>query len=347
VSIKAKTPAGLVILAVILAGSWFFVVPKQAKVELPVGKVLVTVNGTAITQSQVDSELAPYLERAASMGREIPEAQKMRLQKERLNIMVEMQLLSEKIKSEGISVTDEQVNEKVKEITTRQGITIQDFEKSLQTRGGLSLAEYNKKIKMALGIEELLGSEFVKSGQAIGEEEAKKFYDDNITKFTRAEQVKASHILIGTTGKDEAGKIAAKAKAEDVLAQVKGGADFVELARTHSSCSSKNKGGDLGFFDKGQMPPEFSQVAFALKPDEISDVVETKFGYHIIKITDRKEAGVSSFEEEKSNIVKNLEARKKQTFTQSYVEALKSKAKIVWAEEPKTGQGALGNSPVK
>lgn len=346
-SIKAKTTAGFIILAVILAGSWFFYVPKQAKVELRSGKVLVTVNETTITQSQVDGELAPYLERAASMGREIPEAQKMRLQKERLNIMIEKQLLSEKIKSESISVTDEQVNEKVKEITTRQGITIHDFEKSLQTRGGLTMAGFNDQLKMALGIEELLSSEFVKSGQAIGEEEAKKFYDDNITNFTRAEQVRASHILIGTTGEDEAGKIAAKAKAEDVLSQVKGGADFAELARTHSSCSSKNKGGDLGFLGKDQMPSEFSQVAFALKPDEISDVVETKFGYHIIKVTDRKEAGVSSFEEEKSNIVKNLEARKKQKFTRSYVEALKSKAKIIWAEEPKTDEPAFGNSPVK
>ena len=345
-SIKAKTPAGLVILAVILAGSWFFV-PKQAKVELPAGKVLVTVNGAMITQSRVDSELEPYLERMTSMGREIPETQKAQLQKERLNIMIEMQLLGEKIKSEGISITDEQVNEKVKEITTRQGITIQDFEKSLQTRGGLTMAEYNKKIKMALGIEELLESEYIKSGQAIGKEEAKKFYDDNITKFTRAEQVRTSHILIGTTGKDEAGKIAAKAKAEDVLAQVKGGADFAELARTHSSCSSKERGGDLGFFDKGLMEPEFSQAAFAQKPGEINDVVETRFGYHIIKVTDRKEAGVSSFEEEKPNIIKSLEGRKKRTFIKSYVDVLKSKAKIIWAEEPKTAEPALGNSPVK
>ena len=343
-SIKAKIPAGLVILAVILAGSWFFV-PKQAKVELPAGKVLVAVNGTTITQSRIDSELAPYLERAASMGREIPEAQKAQLQKERLNIMIEMQLLGEKIKSEGISITDEQVNEKVKEITTRQGITIQDFEKSLQTRGGLTMAGFNDQLKMALGIEELLESEYIKSGQSITEEEAKKFYDNNITKFTRQGQVKASHILIGTTGEDEVGKIAAKAKAEDVLAQVRGGADFAELAKTHSSCSSKNKGGDLGFFDKGQMVPEFSQAAFALKPDEISDVVETKFGYHIIKVTDRKEAGVSSFEEEKSNIVKNLEARKKQAFTRSFVDRLKSNAKIVWAEEPKTEVPALGDLP--
>ncbi len=360
-SFKTKIIAGSIILAGIITGSRFVAIPKQAEVvpkqaevvskqvkeKLPTGKMLVTVNGTKITQSQVDNELAPYLERMKSMGREVPESQKMQLQKKILNMMAEKQLLGERIISENIRVTDEQVNDKVKEITVSQGITIQDFEKSLQTRGGLSLAEFNGQLKMALGIEELLGSEFAKSGQSIGEEEAKKFYDDNITNYTRPEQVKASHILIGTSGEDEAGKMAAKAKTEDVLAQVKNGVDFAELARTYSTCPSKERGGDLGFFDKDQMVPAFSQAAFAQKPGEISDVVETKFGYHIIKVTDRKEAGVSSFEEEKSNIMKNLEARKKQTFIRSYVEALKSKAKIIWAEEPETDEPALGNFPVK
>lgn len=348
-NIKVKITAGIIIVAVIIAGCRKADndIPEQAKVGMPTGKVLATVNGTKITQSQVDTQLAPYIERMTSMGRQVNESQKAQLQKDVLNMMVEKQLLNEKIISEGIKVTDEQVNEKIKEITTRQGITIQDFEKSLQTRGGLTLAGFNSQLKTALGIEELLGSEFAKSGQAISEEEAKKFYDDNISNFTRPEQVKASHILIGTSGADEAAKTAARAKAEEVLAQVKSGADFAELAKTHSTCPSKQRGGDLGFFDNKQMVPEFSKAAFSQKPGEVSDVVETKFGYHIIKLTDRKEAGVSSFEQEKSNIIKRLEGSKKQAFTQSYVDALKSNATIVWAEEPKTKDPTFGNSPVK
>jgi len=359
-SIKVKITVGIVILAVVLAGcrKTDKGVPKQAKVELPTGKVLATVNGTEITQSQIDSVLAPYLERMTSMGREVPDSQKMQIQKEILNGMAEKQLLAEKIESEGIVVTDEQVNEKIKEITTSQGITIQDFEKSLQTRGGLSMAGFNSQVKMALGVDELLNSEFAKSGQSVTEEEAKKFYDDNIAIFTRPEQVRASHILIGTTGEDEAGKTAAKAKAQDVLAQIKGGADFADLAKTYSTGPSKQKGGDLEvFFDRAGVieggratmdaDAKFSEAAFALKPGEISDVVETKFGYHIIKVTGRKEAGVSSFEEEKSDIVKNLEARKKQAFFQSYLKGLKSEAKIIWAEEVKMNDPVFGNSPVQ
>jgi peptidyl-prolyl cis-trans isomerase C len=347
--IKVKITVGIVILAVVFAGCRKTDKdnPEQAKVGQSTDNVLATVNGTVITQGQVDSELAPYLERMASMGREIPDVQKSQLQKEVLNMMVEKQLLSEKIISEGIMVTDAQVNEKIMEITTSQGITIQDFEQSLQTRGGLTMAGFNSQLKMAIGIEELLSTEFVKTGQAIGDEEAKKFYDENIAKFTQSGQIKASHILIGTSGEDEAAKTAAKTKAEDVLLQVKSGADFAELAKTHSTCPSNQRGGDLGFFDRKQMVPEFSEVAFAQKPGEVSDVVETKFGYHIIKVTDRKEAGVSSFEEEKSNIVKNLEARKKQLFTRTYVEGLKSSAKIVWAEGVKMNDPVFGNSPVQ
>lgn len=346
-SIKVKITVGIIILSVAFAGcsKTDKDAPKPTTARAPTGKVLATVNGTKITQSQVDTELKPYLERMENLGRQIPEAQKAQLQGEVLNMMVEKHLLGEKIKSKGISISDEQVNEKVKEITTSQGISIQDFEKSLQTRGGLSMADFVDQLKMTLGVEELLSSEFAISGRAISDEDAKKFYDDNIASFTRAEQVQASHILIGTSGDDEAAKTAAKAKAEDVLVEVKGGGDFAELAKTYSTCPSKERDGDLGYFDKGQMVPEFSEVAFAQKIGEISDVVETKFGYHIIKVTDRKEAGVSSFEEEKSNIIKSLEARKKQSFTRTYVDLLKSSATIVLTEEPTMPAPAFGNFP--
>ena len=117
--------------------------------------------------------------------------------------------------------------------------------------------------------------------------DVERAYNDNIDQYSTPEQVRASHILLKTEGKDDA---AVKAKAEDILKQAKGGADFGELAKKNSEDegSAKN-GGDLDFFTRGRMVPEFDAVAFTLQPGQISDVVKSQFGYHIIKVTDKKE----------------------------------------------------------
>jgi peptidyl-prolyl cis-trans isomerase D len=113
-------------------------------------------------------------------------------------------------------------------------------------------------------------------------------YNTNIDQYTTPEQIRASHVLLKTEGKDEA---AVKSKAEELLKQARGGADFAELAKKYSEDESNAKqGGDLDYFARGRMVAEFDQVAFALEPGQISDVVKTQFGYHIIKLVDKKPA---------------------------------------------------------
>jgi peptidyl-prolyl cis-trans isomerase D len=113
-------------------------------------------------------------------------------------------------------------------------------------------------------------------------------YNNNSEQYTTPEQVRASHILLKTEGKDDA---AVKAKAEELLKQARGGADFAELAKKNSEdeASAKN-GGDLDYFGRGRMVPEFDQTVFAMQPGTISDVVKTQYGYHIIKLVDKKSA---------------------------------------------------------
>src|SRR5262249_683494 len=116
--------------------------------------------------------------------------------------------------------------------------------------------------------------------------EIERAYNNNIEQYTTPEQVRASHVLLKTEGKDDA---AVKAKAEEILKQARAGADFADLAKKNSEDdSNKNNGGDLDYFGRGRMVPEFDQVAFSLEPGKISDVVKTQFGYHIIKVTDKK-----------------------------------------------------------
>jgi peptidyl-prolyl cis-trans isomerase D len=138
----------------------------------------------------------------------------------------------------------------------------------------------------------------------VPQSDVERAYNNNIEQYTTPEQVRASHILLKTEGKDDA---AVKAKAEDVLKQARGGADFAELAKKFSEdeASAKN-GGDLDYFGRGRMVPEFDQTVFAMQPGQISDLVKTQYGYHIIKLVDKKTATTRSLQEVRQQLVDQL-----------------------------------------
>jgi peptidyl-prolyl cis-trans isomerase C len=156
----------------------------------------------------------------------------------------------------------------------------------------------------------------------ISDDEMKKFYDQNKDKFKSGEQVKASHILVKS-----------ESSAQDILSQLKKGASFEELARKNSADASAAKGGDLGWFSKGTMVPEFDKVAFGLKDGELSNVVKTPYGFHIIKVTGKRAAGVRSFDEVKDQIKAAMMPAKQQEVLQQLKESLKKSAKISIKED--------------
>jgi peptidyl-prolyl cis-trans isomerase C len=201
------------------------------------------------------------------------------------------------------------------------------YEAALKS-AGLSPKELDDLVRKDIVINNLVDKE-VASKLTVPEAEAKKFYDENIDKFKKGESVKASHILCGVDPKATAEeKKKAREKAETLLKEIKSGKDFAELAKANSSCPSSAQGGDLGFFSKGQMVPPFEAAAFALKPGEVSDVVETQFGYHIIKLTEKKDAGITKFDEVKDKIQEYLKNAKMQKAVADYIDQLKAKAQI-------------------
>ena len=144
----------------------------------------------------------------------------------------------------------------------------------------------------------------------VSQRELERYYDDNIEMYTTPEQVRASHILFKTEGKKDE---EVKARAEKVLKEAKAGADFAELARKDSEDEATAKNcGDLDYFSKGKMVPEFDAVAFAMQPGTISDLVKTQFGYHIIKLVDKKPGSTKTLEEVKAQIVDQLAYEKAQ-----------------------------------
>jgi len=150
----------------------------------------------------------------------------------------------------------------------------------------------------------LVDVEALRAKANVTQADIERAYNSNIEQYSTPEQIRASHILFKTEGKDDA---AVKAKAEEVLKQAKAGADFAELAKKYSEdeASAKN-GGDLDYFGKGKMVPEFEQVAFAMTPGQISDLVKTQYGYHIIKMSDKKPATTKTLQEVRQQIVDQL-----------------------------------------
>jgi peptidyl-prolyl cis-trans isomerase D len=138
--------------------------------------------------------------------------------------------------------------------------------------------------------------------------DVQRYYNDNIAMYQTPEQVRASHILLNTTGKDEA---AVQKQAEDILKQARAGADFAALATKYSEDEgSKANGGDLDYFSRGRMVPEFETAAFALESGQISDLVKSQYGFHIIKVVDKKPAVTRSFDEVRPQIEEQLKAQR-------------------------------------
>ncbi|NLH16538.1 MAG: hypothetical protein GX455_08165 [Phycisphaerae bacterium] len=298
-------------------------------------EVILKVNGVeirrAILEQYVEQRAKQQLQMLGPMGANLPpeamENMKQRIRPQLYEMLIDKELAEQQIKAKKVQITDEQIDVRMEEMAKSNGKTVKDMEGEMAA-AGVKMEEVRKEFRLSMGLDKLLESEMSEAEKTVTDEEARKFYDDNIQRFSQPEQVQASHILLGTKDMDAAAKAAAKTKAEEVLKLVKAGGDFAALAKEHSTCPSKERGGDLGYFTKEQMVPEFSNAAWAMKIGDISEIVESQFGYHIIKVTGRKEAMTEPFDKVKEQIINNLKTQKRQQFWATYRTKMREGAKI-------------------
>jgi peptidyl-prolyl cis-trans isomerase C len=315
-------------------------------------EVAVTVNGFKITEGQVEAAMAPHLRRLTARGSQLPPGMldqlKLQVRPRALDQLILDKLLEAEIKKVNIKVTEQDVIDHLTEIAARQRppMSLEDFEKRLAAVG----QDIEKIKKQLLESNVIKYKKFIDSKIAgkvkVTDKDVEKYYNDNQKKFEHPELCRASHILISPDETEAAtdpngAKAKAKAKAEELLKEVKSGkTEFSALAKEHSSCPSSTSGGDLGSFPKtgkGSMVKEFGDAAFSMQPGQISDVVETQFGFHIIKVVERTAAGITPFEEAKEDIKNMLLQEQKGKYSNEYFETLKAKATIVYppGKEPK------------
>jgi peptidyl-prolyl cis-trans isomerase D len=207
----------------------------------------------------------------------------------------EFKVRNEKVKLQLVALTAD---------TFRSKVTVTDDEvaKYFESRSAEYRVGERRKIRYLL-----LDRDAQRAKVTVPAGDVQRYYTDNMPQYTTPEQIRASHILLNTGGKDEA---AVRKEAEAILAQIKGGADFAALARKVSEdTGTKENGGDLDFFSRGRMVPEFEEAAFALQPGEVSDLVRTQYGFHIIKLVERRPGSTRSLDEVRAQITEQLSAQ--------------------------------------
>jgi len=287
---------------------------------------IAVINGVVISRQQFDRELTIHLERVSRQGQQVSDDQLAALKKDVLEGLIEREVLYQQSQKVGIKVTDQSVDEQLAAIKKRFPGE-QDFKNALSA---MNLTENEVKLQIARGlaIRELIDQQIM-SKITISDEESKAYYDANPQLFKQPEQVKASHILIKVEADatDEQ-KAEARKKINDIQQKIKNGGDFAELAKEYSEGPSNVRGGDLGYFRRGQMVKPFEDAAFAMQTDEVSDVVETRFGYHLIKVYDKKPEQIVAYADVKEQLDQRMKQEKAEKEANQYIEQLKKDAKI-------------------
>jgi len=310
-------------IAVVLALAALPAIADQEQVKE--GKV-ATVNDVVITQAQFDMEMGRVQERFRQSGRSPGQPELAQIRQAVLDNLVARELLYQESKKKGFKGNEEEVNGQLKALRARFPSEA-EFQTAL-TKMNITEADLRSQIEQDIAIRQFISATLVDK-ITISEAEIKAYYDNNPQFFTKPEQIRASHILIKVEPQADAmQKEKARKTLEVVQEKLQAGEDFGALAKEYSQGPSNSKGGDLGFFGRGQMVKPFEDKAFSMKTGEVSDIVETRFGYHLIKVTDKQTENKLAFAEVKEKLAQHLKQQKVQQEIGTYVEKLRADAKV-------------------
>ena len=293
---------------------------------IQVSDAVARVNGELVSRDEfegvVESNIARY---EAQSGESFNAQQRPQLERQVLDGLITRTILEQEAEQLDISVGDERFSETLDQFK-QQFPDEQGYQTALDQQG-FTEEEFETELRRQMVIEELIRSQ-VYDQVAVSEQEMRTFYDDNPQYFQQDDQVAARHIIFTTEGVEESERAALQEELEEIRQEIEDGADFGEMAREHSQGPSAPNGGDLGTFGRGQMVPEFEQAAFELEVGELSQVIETQFGYHILQVTERVPAQTQSYEEAEERIRQFLTEEERNQGAQEYVAELREESEV-------------------
>jgi len=291
-------------------------------------KIIAVVNDEIITQKEFNDACEPYLKKIDETYQGNNKAEVIKQTKDAiLQRLIDNLLIEHEAKRIGTSIKDEEVMNVLKDMLTRQNVSMEDFVKKLE-REGNSLASAKNEIKGQLMRMKLMRWE-IKSKIMISEQEIGEYYNQHRDEYEGKEAVRIKQIML--TVPPGAGK-AAKVKIKEAAAQIQksalSGESFEQLAAKYSQGPAASQGGDVGFVEKGGIIPEIEAVAFSLPLDQVSSVIESSLGFHIIKVIDKRGAGLKPIDAVREEIKAKLEDGKLEKKYDEWIAALRKKSHI-------------------
>ena len=299
---------------------------KHDELKTKIPSVVAQVNGVDISGNTIIRELRKAAERYKKRGMPLNADQEKSAAKKLIEDEIGRTLLVLKAKDSGINITKDMIKKRIKEVQAKFRSEAV-FAHKLADRG-ITMDQYRAELETDYYMDQIIKKEIEPKIQ-VPENDIQDYYNKNKNKFASEEKVRASIILLKfNPSEGKAGEQKTLKKFESILDQARNGTDFSTLAKKFSQDSLASMGGDLGFFTRKQMLPAFSDRAYKMKAGEVSDIFRTGHGFHIIKVTDKKPAGVSPFEAEKEKIKTYLSQKKVSQATRDFIEVLKKQAKI-------------------
>ena len=284
------------------------------------------VNGSEIAMDEYERELNRVQRLVLGNGKPLICPQVTKLRTEVLEGLIRRELLYQESRKMGVKVTEAEINEEMKKIQ-QQYASETDFTNALMVMR-ISPASLQAQVERAIAIQRVIDKQFAPK-VVVSDREVWAYYDRNRDSFRQPEQIRASHILIKVDRQwDAAKKAEARKRIEKVQQHLQKGESFEALAKTYSEDTTGPKGGDLGYIRTGQVLKSFEEALFSLKPGEVSDIVETQLGYHLIKAGDRKPETTIPFEKLKDQLKTLLKQEKGKEEANLYISKVRDKAKI-------------------
>ncbi len=286
--------------------------------------IVARVNGTPIHRKEVRQVVQAVL---LAQGQEPSPSAVAALARQALDSLVSLELLFQASRARGITISDDVVNAEVSQARS-QFPDEASFDSALRSRG-ITVAELRQETRKTLAAQQYLDAVLPKPAP-VTDEQARTYYEKNREQFKHPDQIRVSHILIRTSTSGSAtDQQAARTSAAEVSDRLKKGADFAQVARERSQDpGSAPEGGDLGFISRGDTEDAFENAAFALAPGQVSGVIETRYGFHVIKVTERRPAGEQPFSEVAERIRGLLAEQAREQQETELIVTLRKKAKI-------------------